>query len=321
VTVTTPQPPNPAGDKPIGEFLRPLRDLAAYALVGVPAVLLFSAVLDLFGENFLNRTQYSFGSFVNLATIFFPIAAVILSLGVRPVHPKARTITLIALVEYGVAAFFGLVFGVLFGVSNIASTSPGSAFLELLARVAWLALFALAAYAVWQIWRGLFTVPKPQPQPGVYGQPYSQYPPPQWGQQPGQPQPGQPYPGPPYPGQPAPPPGFGPPPGQPSWNQPAAPTPPVPGPQPGAVYPGAPVSAAPFSAPPAPFSAPPAPFSAPPAMPPTTPFSASPAPSSAPPAPFAEPTQAVPHTPPHVPGTPDGPRPGFGPADQDPPRQ
>ncbi|WP_229071991.1 hypothetical protein [Actinoplanes sp. DH11] len=189
---------------PIGQFLRPLRDLAAYALAGVPAVLLLVAVLDLFGADFLGRTQYSFGSFVNLATIFFPIAAVVLALGVGPVHPKARLITQVALAEYAVAAFFGLIFGVLFGVSNIASTSPGSAFLELLVRAAWLGPFALAGFAVWQIWRGVFP-PAPKPQPGVYGAyqpmpPYGQQPP-VYGQPPQQ-----------YGQQPPPPPGYYPPP-------------------------------------------------------------------------------------------------------------
>ncbi|MEU4694381.1 hypothetical protein [Actinoplanes sp. NPDC023714] len=321
--MTTPPPPNPAG---IGQYLRPLRDLAAYALAGVPAVLLITSVLDLFGENFLHRTQFSFGSFVNLATIFFPIAAVVLSLGVKPVHPQARTITLVALVEYAVAAFFGLVFGVFFGVSNIAATSPGSALLELLARVAWLSLFGLAAYAVWQIWRGLFAAPKPQP--GVYGQPFGQYPPygPPQGQQPWQqgPPPGyQPPPPPGYqppgfgqqpPGFGTPPPGFGTPP--PSWNQPPVPTAPIGTPPPGTVYPGGPVPGAPVSA--APASA--APVSAAPAS--AAPASAAPAsaaPASAAPAPSAEPTQVNPAVD-ERPGVPSD-RPGFGPAGQDPPRQ
>ena len=125
--MTTPPQPTPAGEKPIGQFLRPLRDLAVYALAGLPAVLLFVAVIDLFGTDFVGRTRYSFGSFVNLVTIFFPLAAVLLALVVKPVHPKARLIVLAALIEYGVVAFFGLVFGVLFGISGIASDDPGAA--------------------------------------------------------------------------------------------------------------------------------------------------------------------------------------------------
>ncbi|WP_328465373.1 hypothetical protein OHA21_43415 [Actinoplanes sp. NBC_00393] len=287
--MTTPSQPTPAGEKPIGQFLRPLRDLAVYALAGLPAVLLFVGVIDLFGTDFFGRTRYSFGSFVNLVTIFFPLAAVLLALAVKPIHPKARLVVLTALVEYAVVAFFGLLFGVLFGISGIATEDPGGAFTQLLTRVAWLGVFAVAAYAVVQIWRGLYHVPKPPPQPGVYGQPQPQYgqPPygqPQYGQPYGQPQPqyGQPQP-PPYG---APPPGYGqqpPPPvygqpqpgAQPAWNQPPVPTPPVGNPPPssGAPAPGAP-----------------------------------------------EPTQVVPRAEDRTEKLPED-RPGFGPADQDPPRQ
>ncbi|MEV6299523.1 hypothetical protein AB0M02_08970 [Actinoplanes sp. NPDC051861] len=301
--MTTGSQPTPAGDKPIEPYLRPLRDLAVYALAGLPAVLLFVAVIDLFGADFVGGTRYSFGSFVNLVTIFFPLAAVLLALGVKPIHPKARIIVLTAVVEYGVVAFFGLIFGVLFGVSSIASDDPGAAFTELLSRVAWLAVLALAAWAVLNIWRGLYSVPKPPKQPGVYGQP--QYPQPPYGQ----PQYGQPYGQPPYgqtppPGQPpfAPqPPPFGAPPqpgygqqpgapaapvygqpaGQPGWNQPPVPTPPVAAPPTsGAPAPGAQVSGAPFS----------------------------------------DPTQVVPQPEDRTTKLPDD-RPGFGPADQDPPRR
>jgi hypothetical protein len=315
--VTTPPQPTPAGEKPLGHFLRPLRDLAVYALIGLPAVLLFVSVIDLFGTDFVGRTRYSFGSFVNLVTIFFPLAAVLLALGVQPAHPKSRLIVLAGLVEYGVVAFFGLVFGVLFGISGIASDDPGAAFTELLVRGAWLAVFGLAAWALVQIWRGLFTVPK---QPGVYGQPQygqpQQYGQPPFGQQPqqyGQPYGQQPPPGqPPFAQQPpfgAPQPGYGQQPGypapaptaptapvygqpapqppaqpgaQPSWNQPAVPTPPLPG--------QAPTSAVPASGAPVPA------------------------------APFTDPTQVVPKTEDRTEKIPDD-RPGFGPAGQDPPRQ
>ena len=324
--MTTPSQPAPAGEKPIGQFLRPLRDLAAYALAGLPAVLLFVAVVDLFGDDFARRTQYSFGSFVNLVTIFFPLAAVLLAVGVKPAHPKARLVVTAALVEYAVAAFFGVVFGVLFGVSNIATDDAGEAFTEFLSRAAWLAVFALAAYAVFQLWRGYFPSTKPQAHPGAYGpppqygqqpygqapygqQPYGQAP---YGQQPygqvppgqvppgqvppGQVPPGQfpPY-GAPYPPQPGYPPPPQQPPAQPSWNQPPVPAPPISGmPYPGAPAPGAAVPGAP-----APGAAVPG------------------APASG--APFSEPTQAVPR---HEDRTENlgGQRPGFGPADQDPPR-
>ncbi|MBO3738083.1 hypothetical protein [Actinoplanes flavus] len=294
--MTTPPQPGPAGEKPIGQFLRPVRDLAAYALVGAPAVFLFVAFLGMFGDDFIAGTRYSFGGFVNLETVFFPLAAVLLATGVKPLHPQARLITVIAGVEYVVAAVFGTVFGILFGVSGLASLDAGTAFTALLYRVTYLGLLGVAGYAVLRLWQGLYYVPKPQPQPGVYGQPYGQpysaYPPPGYGHgqypagQPGPPPPG--WGQPPVSGAPVPPPG---------WGQPTPPPPPGWG-QP-------PVSGVPTPPPPVP------------------PF-AEPTQAVPPPAPFAEPTQAVP---PPAPAAPDHTevlpenRPGFGPADQDPPRQ
>jgi hypothetical protein len=222
--VTSQPQPAPGDAPPVGQYLRPLRDLAAWALVGAPAVLLFVAIIRLIpagdGEQFASRTQDSFYSFVNLTTIFFPLAAVLLSLLVRPSHPKAKLITVIALVEYAVAAFFGVVFGVLVGLIQIAGFSVRTAFEEFLVRLVWLAVFALAGFAVYKIWRGLFYVPKPVAPPGVYGQPQYGAP----GAYPGQPgygQPPQPGFAPPQPGQP----GFGQPaqPGQQTFGQPAQP--------------------------------------------------------------------------------------------------
>jgi len=228
-----PQPP-PVDGKPAGQFLRPLRDLAAYALVGATAVLLFVALLKLIPDSTTTFSFSSIGSFddfVNLPTILFPLGAVLLSVLIQPRHPKAQLIVLAAAVEYGVAAVFGLLFGVLIGLINIASNLGAlSAFEGLLERVAWLAVFGVAGYAVFQLWRNLYFTPRPKPQPGVYGTP-------QYGQ-PGT-FPGQPGYGPPpgQPGFPAPQGGFPPPPGQqgygpgvygqpgPAWNQPSGPFP------------------------------------------------------------------------------------------------
>ncbi|BEL09765.1 hypothetical protein Q0Z83_079560 [Actinoplanes sichuanensis] len=288
--MTTPQQPDPAAEKTIGQFLRPLRDLAVYVLIAAPAVFLFVALLSLFGADFSLSARYSFGSFVNVATVFFPLAAVLLSLGVKPVHPKARLLTMVALGEYAFASFFGVVFGLLFGVSGIAADDALAAFGALLERVAWLGVLGLAGYAVLQIWLGYY--PSVKPQPGVYGQPYQYGPPPGYGRQ--QPGYGQQY------GTPQPPASF-----------------------PGPVPPGAPtqppVATQPFNAGP-----PPAPYGQYPAVPQPQPG------WGPPPPPFAEPTQPVPPQVPPVPSAPPASdrtevlpeeRPGFGPAAQDPPRQ
>jgi hypothetical protein len=176
------------------QYLRPLRDIAAYVLVAAPAAMLFVAIIRLIpsgvGLDFGSRAQDSFYSYVNVPTIFFPLGAVLLALLVRPPHPRAKLITMIALIEYAVAGVFAIVFGILVGLIKIASFSVRTAFEELLVRAAWLAVFAVAAYATYRIWRNLFYTPKPKPQPGLYGQPQYGVP----GTYPGQPgyrQPGQ----------------------------------------------------------------------------------------------------------------------------------
>jgi hypothetical protein len=356
--VTSQPQPVPGEGKTAGQFLRPLRDLAAYALVGATAVLLFVAIIRLIPDGagqFGYRTEDSFYGFVNLATISFPLGAVLLALLVQPRHPKAQLIVVAALVEYAVMAFFGVLFGVLIGLINRAGNSGGrGAFEELLVRGAWLAVFGIAGYAVYQIWRGMFAVVRPKPQPGVYGQPAAYQP----GAYPGQPgyapspgyapAPGYPQQAPAYPQQapaypqqapayPPPPPGFAQPPyGQapqnPPWNQPAVPMPaptsgaaPQPAPTSGAAPQPAPTSGAAPHATPTPGAAPtsgaaPQPASAPPAAPPG-PYAPQPGNPQA--AAHIDPTRIAPqHDPMAEPTEKLNPeRPGFGPADQDPPRQ
>jgi len=289
---------SPPETTPVGPILRPLRDLAAYALVGATAVWLLVAIIDLIPDGsgqFGGRTEASFGNFVNLPTVAFPIAAVLLALLVAPRHPKARLVVLAALLEYAVAAFFGVFFGLLIGLINLAADAGARAAFEgLLTRLAWLAVLAVAAYGVFLIWQRLYTAPRPpRPAPGVYGQ----QPPFNPGAFPGQPGYGPPpggHPGPVPPGHPGPPSapgGYGPttygqpvpPPPNPPWNQPAAPLPPH----------GSPAFAPPGSPAAGPASAPP----------------------------FSEPTQVVPQQPADDRTEKfDEPRPGFGPAEPDPPR-
>ncbi|WP_430783239.1 hypothetical protein [Actinoplanes sp. G11-F43] len=281
--MTTPPQPEPAAAKPIGHFLRPLRDLAVYALAGAPAVFLFAAVIDLMGRDFATQTRYGFGSFVNLETVLFPIAAVLLAHWVLPRHPKARLVTLVALAEYAVASFFGVIFGLLFGVSGLAAQNAALAFTALLTRVAWLAVLAVPAYAVVQIYLGLYAVPKPKPQPGVYGQPYGQ---PQYGTVP---------------------PGY-------AQFQPGA--------APGSGQPYAPpVATQPFQAQQAPYGAypPVPPVWGQPQPPPEAPAATQVVPPTTPEPPAA--TQVVPPAPADSTTVLPPERPGFGPAGQDPPRQ
>nr|WP_204341928.1 hypothetical protein [Micromonospora terminaliae] len=269
---------------------KPLRELAALVLLGANAVLLFVGLLRLLVpaddySTFSGRAGSTFFAFVGLESAVLPVLAVLLGTHVRPVLPKAKLITQVALVEYAVGAFFGALTFLVWLVGRLADGEVLDAFLGLLTRVAWLAVFAVAAFVVFKIWRTLYYVPKPKPQPGVYGQAQ-----PGWPQQPGQ---GYPAPG-GYPGVPPQPGGY-----------------PHPGPY------GPPQSAPPFNA--APQSSPPfgAPQSGPPfGAPPQGPQSAPPyggAPHPAPPfgqPPSADPTQAIPRQPadPGQPGSPDGDR-------------
>ena len=348
----TSQPqPVPGEGKSAGQHLRGLRDVAAYALVGSAAVFLFVAIIRLIPDGsgqFADRTANSFYGFVSVETTLFPLGAVLLALMVQPRHPKARLIVLAALVEYAAAAFFGVFFGLLVGLINVAANSGARAALEeLLIRVAWLAVFAVAAYAVFQIWQNMFTTPrppKPVPQPGVYGQPQYNVP----GAYPGQPgygpPPGQPG---PMPTQPVYPPGPGQPmQGQPMPGQPMPGQPMSGGPMPGQPMSGGPMPGQPMSGGPMPGGMPghpggygPTTYGQPPQTPswnqPAMPLHPSPAPAypapvSAQPVPggeggsaFSEPTQVVPQA--EQPAADhtqklDEDRPGFGPADQGPPR-
>jgi hypothetical protein len=318
--VTSQPQPSPGEGRSASQYLRPLRDLAAYALLAATAVMLFVAIIRLIpsgvGLDFGSRVQDSFYSYVNLATILFPLGAVLLSLFVQPQHPKAKLVTVIAVVEYAVAAVFGVIFGVLIALIKIVGFSVRSAFEELLIRAGWLAVFAVAAFATFQIWRHLFYVPRATPQSGVYGQPQYGGP----GAYPGQPGYGQPA------GYAQP--GYGPPPGyaQPGYGQPPA----YPGmpqgttPPPGTWGQQLPESVQPSSGQPIP----PGPYAPEPGQVPS-PYGAGPSYPPPPPgySPFADPAQGVSQADQSGSAHVDdrthvvrNERPGYGPADQEPPR-
>lgn len=304
----TTQPEAPSNEeKHAGQFTGEVRELAALVLVGANAVLLFAALISLIpagyryeAGNFTALASERFGSFINLATIGFPVLAVLIATHVSPRAARARIVTIAAMAELGVAAFFGALFGMLIGLFGDLD-GPGfkSAVEALLSRVAFLGVLAVALLFVYKVWRGLYYVPRPagpppgygqygypqgtygQPgypqgpygqqgyQQGTYGQPGYQQGPGQGGQpgQPGYGQPGYGQPGfgdQPGAGQPGygQQPGFG---GQPGYGQ-------APGYQQGPSQPGTPQTygqpAYPSSAPPAPPTSAP-PTSAPPAPSPT----------------------------------------------------
>ncbi|HET9518064.1 MAG TPA: hypothetical protein VFO77_10090 [Actinoplanes sp.] len=180
-------PPESAPDESPAavQYLRPLRDIVALVLLGAAAMLIFVAVLRLIPSaddyQSIRGAEQSFYGFVNLATIGLPLLAVLLATLIRPEHPKAKLITTVALIEYAVMAFFGVLFGFLIGLVGLVGSSVRAAFEEFLVRGAWLAVFGVVAFAVFQLWRNVYNPPRPAPAPGLYGQPSN----PQFGPIPG----------------------------------------------------------------------------------------------------------------------------------------
>ncbi|MGC4850103.1 hypothetical protein ACLQ3F_22950 [Micromonospora sp. DT15] len=315
--MTSPAEPASADATQARQLTKPLRELAALALLGANAVFLFVGLLRLIAPNdyssFTDRAGSAFYAFVGVEAVGLPLLAVLLATHISPVLAKAKLITQAALVEYAVSALFGTLTMLIWTVGRLAEAEVLDALLGVLTRFAWMVIFAIAAWVVYTIWRAHYYVPRAKPQPGVYGQPQPGWPqqqggwptPGQPGSQPqgGWPAPGQPGGGYPQAGQPGG--GYpqaGQPGGYPQAGQYGQQSPPFQAPQ---SAPPHPQSAPPHpqSAPPHPQSAPPHPQSAPPFQAPQSAPQANPAPQSAPPSPAvppfgqppsADPTQAIP---------------------------
>ncbi|WP_431885316.1 hypothetical protein [Micromonospora wenchangensis] len=274
--MTSPAEPASHDASQARQITAPLRELAALVLLGANAVLLFVGFVRLLVptsdySTFSGRAGSEFFAFVGVESTVLPLLAVLLVTHLAPVSGRARQFTQVAIGEYAFAALFGVLTFLIWLVGRLAEAEVLDALLGMLTRAAWFALFGVAAFVVYRIWRTLYHVPKPKPQPGVYGQPQ-----PGWPQQQGG------YPGAGYPGQPGTgqygQPGFAPPQSAPPFGTPQS-APPFGAPQSAPPF-GTPQSAPPFGAP---QSAPP--FGAPPAGPP---FGQPPS---------ADPTQAIPRQP------------------------
>ncbi|MFI6064754.1 hypothetical protein ACIA47_05730 [Micromonospora sp. NPDC051227] len=289
--MTSPAEPASADATRARQLTKPLRELAALALLGANAVFLFVGLLRLIAPNdyssFTDRAGSAFYAFVGVEAVGLPLLAVLLATHISPVLAKAKLITQAAVIEYAVSALFGTLTMLIWTVGRLAEAEVLDALLGVLTRFAWMVIFAIAAWVVYTIWRAHYYVPRPKPQPGVYGQPQPGWPQQQggWpapGQPGGQPQGGWPAPGQPGGGYPQ----AGQPGGYPQAGQYGQQSPPFQPPQ----------SAPPFpqSAPPHPQSAPPFSQSAPPFQAPQSAPPANPAPQSAPPSPAAAPPTAPP---------------------------
>jgi hypothetical protein len=213
--VTTTPPPSPSTPattetKDPVAVTAPFREWGAILLVVATGVFLLIGLIDLAtgitssaGNGFAFRADAAFSDFVGLITVFFPLVGVLLATHVKPAAGRAKLVTLLALIDYGVAGLLGLVCLLVGLVNRLTSDSQlASGFLNLVVRLVWLALLGFAAFVVLRVYLGAYVVPKPKPAPGVYGYPaYPGYPQQQgYPQQPGYPQ-QQGYPQPGYPQQ------------------------------------------------------------------------------------------------------------------------
>ena len=195
----TSQPgPAPTDSTQARQITSPLREPAALVLVGANAVLLFVAVINLLiprgeGDEFTNRAAEQLRSTSSASTaILLPLLAVLLATHLQPIVGQAKLITQVALVEYAVSAFFGLITVLAWLVGTLAETEFRQAFTGLLVRRSptWRCSRSRPS---WSSRSGgpSTTCPSPKPQPGVYGQPaYPQQGYPQQGYPQGYPQQG-----------------------------------------------------------------------------------------------------------------------------------
>ncbi|WP_258401066.1 hypothetical protein, partial [Micromonospora saelicesensis] len=297
--MTSPAEPASADATQARQLTKPLRELAALALLGANAVFLFVGLLRLIAPNdyssFTDRAGSAFYAFVGVEAVGLPLLAVLLATHISPVVAKAKLITQAAVIEYAVSALFGTLTMLIWTVGRLAEAEVLDALLGVLTRFAWMVIFAIAAWVVYTIWRAHYYVPRAKPQPGVYGQPQPGWPQQQGGwPAPGQPG-GQPQGGWPAPGQPGGYPQAGQPGGYPQAGQPGG------YPQAGQYGQQSPPFQAPQSAPPFPQSAPPHPQSAPPFHAPHSAPPANPAPHARPTPPHRHPPLRAPPPPPPPP--------------------
>ncbi|MEV4533803.1 hypothetical protein AB0J82_08225 [Asanoa sp. NPDC049518] len=211
------------------QITKPWRELIALVLVGANAVLLFVGLIDLLvpysaNVGFSSRAGGSFFDFAGIEAIVLPLLAVLLATHLKPAVPRAKLVTQVALAEYAVSAVFGVIALLAWLFGSLVDGEVRAAFTGLLVRIAYAGIFAAAGFLIYKVWRTLYYVPRPKPQPGMYGAPAG-YP---------QPGPGQPGYGQGQPGQP----GYGAPA---AYGQPGYPPPPAyPGAAPGLGGPGTP---------------------------------------------------------------------------------
>lgn len=155
------------------QISNPLRELVALAVVSANAVLLLVGFIDLLipsaGTTFTSRSGAAYFDFAGIEGIVLPVLAVLLATHIQPAVPRAKQITTIAVGEYAVSAFFGVIALFTWLIGRLADGAFRDAFTGLLVRVAYVAIFAAAAFVVFRIWATLYYTPGERPHQAAYG--------------------------------------------------------------------------------------------------------------------------------------------------------
>jgi hypothetical protein len=180
--LSDPVPGDGLASTPARPFTEPLREMSAFALLAGNAVFLVIAVSRLFfvierwAAEFGLRCADVFSTFVGPYSVGFPLAAVLLATHIAPMVPRTRLVLMVALIEYAVSGFFGVV--TFLGAFAHDLSSPRAVIEGVLGRGVWLGFLILASMVLYRIWRGLFPPPRPAAPvfgghgPTTYGRPY-----------------------------------------------------------------------------------------------------------------------------------------------------
>src|SRR5690606_9667183 len=187
--------------KALPDALLPLRELIAFALLGVAGLQLLLGLIRLIpAEGELPRhwdMSYSVyllhypPGFLSLLMALLPLLAVLAVTAFTDPASRARLIAMIGLGMLAASAFFGLIFDLFIPFIGLVANDGFFHGLKnnVLPALISLALVLVSGYVVFRIWMTMFQTPKPaQPAWGPYGYPQQGY---GYPQQPGQPQYGQ----------------------------------------------------------------------------------------------------------------------------------
>jgi hypothetical protein len=151
--------PTPSLGVSMSRALSTPRALVAWAIVGYPALFLFFEFFELIlpGGSFTGRAAGA--EFRSLPINAIPVVAVVLAAYLGPPIPAARLLARIALIEYAVTLFFGLltlVVGLVAVVDGVNSAQSGLAAMRyVVLGVAELGMIAVVAHVVLRTYTSL----------------------------------------------------------------------------------------------------------------------------------------------------------------------